>query len=209
MMCTKSNILTMGLIAMIGFGIGLHLDLYDRGDMYRIQNIISQSIVKSQSSMIQYAFMSDDTGGFISQATVGFGLGTVLIDPDGPAENMQEFIDNKVTKCIFHTDEDIDEPICIVCKLVDKKIEPCVDIFLDFLSFPDGTTQDDLNLGLASLGITITGKANANFMGADDLFVWDVDFEHSSAEGTPQDDNDIESPEGVGTSDGYCDGCDG
>ncbi len=209
MMLTKSNILTMGLLAMIGFGIGLHLDLYDRGDMYQIQNIISQSVVKSQSSMMQYAFMSDDTGGFISQATVGFGLGTVLIDPDGPTENMQEFIDNKVTKCIFHTDEDIDEPICIVCKLVDKEIEPCVDIFLDFLSFDDGTTQDDLNLGLASLGITITGKANANFMGADDLFVWDVDEEHSSAGGPSQDDNDIESPVGVGNSDGYCNGCDG
>jgi len=206
MMLTKSNILTMGLLAMIGFGIGLHLDLYDRGDMYQIQNIISQSVVKSQSSMMQYAFMSDDTGGFISQATVGFGLGTVLIDPDGPEENNQEFIENKITKCIFHTDEDIDEPICIVCKLVDKEIEPCEDIFLDFVTFPDGTTQDDLNLGLASSGITITGKANQGFTGADDLFVWDVDVDHLSAQGSGQNDNDIESP---GVPGGYCDGCDG
>jgi len=206
MMLTKSNILMIGLIVMIGFGAGLHLDLYDKGDMYRIQNILSQAVVKSQSSMIQSAFMSDDANGFISHATIGFGLGSELIDPDGPAENQQEFIDNKVTECIFHSDEDIDVPICIVCKLVDKKIEPCEDIFLDFVSFPDGTTQDELNLGLASSGITITGKANMGFTGADDLFVWDVDVDHSSAQGPGQDDNDIESP---GTPGGFCDGCDG
>jgi len=202
----KSDYLMMGLIVMIGFGIGLHLDLYDKGDMYRIQNILSQAVVKSQSSMIQSAFMSDDANGLISHATVGFGLGSLLIDPDGPAENQQEYIENKVTECIFHSDEDIDLPICIVCKLVNEKLEPCEDIFLDFVTFPDGTTQDELNLGLASSGITITGKANMGFTGADDLFVWDVDVDHSSAQGPGQDDNDIESP---GTPGGYCDGCDG
>ncbi len=209
MMLTKSNILMIGLIVMIGFGAGLHLDLYDKGDMYRIQNILSQAVVKSQSSMIQSAFMSDDANGFISHATVGFGLGSELIDPDGPAENQQEFIENKVTECIFHSDEDIDLPICIVCKLVNVELEPCEDIFLDFVSFPDGTTQDELNLGLASLGITITGKANAGFTGADDLFVWDADEEHMSANGAADEDDDIESPEGIGTSDGFCTGCAG
>jgi len=191
MMLTKSNILMIGLIVMIGFGAGLHLDLYDRGDMYRIQNMITHAVVKSQGSMVQSAFMSDDGNGFISHATVGFGLGSVLIDPDGAEENRQEFIENKVTECIFHTDEDIDLPICIVCKLVNKELEPCEDIFLDFVSFADGTTQDDLNLGLASLGITITGKANDGM--PDDLFVWDADVNHISLMGNPDEDDDIEN----------------
>jgi len=202
----KTDIMFFACIVAIGFGVGLHLDIIDKGDMYKIQNILSQAVVESQSALIQSAFMSGDANNLISHATVGFGLGTVLVDPDGPEENGLEYIDNQITECIFHSDEDIDESICIVCALVNEELDPCVDTFLDFTTFPDGTTQDDLNLGLASSGITITGKANQGFTGADDLFVWDVDVNHLSAEGPAQNDNDIENPAVPG---GYCDGCNG
>ena len=133
------NVIIIFSIIGIGFGAGLHLNLIDdNATMYRIQNLIPKTLVYSEGlPFFNLAFMSGQGNGLISHATVGFGLGSVVIDPNKIPNDGDEYFDNLITQCEFHSGEDIDEPICIVCRIKDThEKDPCVDRWLGLTEFP-------------------------------------------------------------------------
>jgi len=162
-----SNVILIFSIIGIGFGAGLHLELIDdSATMYRIQNLIPKSLVYSDGlPYFDLAFMSGQSNGLISHASVGFGLGSVVIDPDETIKG-DEYIDNRITECIFHSEEDIDEPICIVCRILDTH-EKCVDQWLDLTEFDHGAllSNEDGFTNAVIPGVTISAIANSNSQG--------------------------------------------
>jgi len=168
-MSIVSSVIIIFSIIGIGFGAGLHLNLIDdNAAMYRIQNLVPKTLSFSDGlPFFNLAFMSGEANGLISHATVGFGLGTVVIDPDESPNNGDEYFDNRITECIFHSDEDIDEPICIVCRLKDTH-EECVDLWMGLDEFEHGTL-----LNTQILGVTVTAVANGNF--PNEVMIFDSD----------------------------------
>ena len=81
-------ILILALLPVYGFGIGLHLDLIDKGEMFRIQDLINDASVETQSNLLMSsAFMSGDGEGLIQQASISLGLAKVLVDPNEVPNN--------------------------------------------------------------------------------------------------------------------------
>jgi hypothetical protein len=63
-------ILILALIPVYGFGIGLHLDLIDTGEMFHIQDLVKNVSVESQNdSLFSNAFMSANIEGVIQHAS--------------------------------------------------------------------------------------------------------------------------------------------
>ena len=76
-------ILILALIPVYGFGIGLHLDLIDSGEMFHIQDMVNDASVEYQSNLLMSsAFMSGDSEGLIQHASISLGLAKVLVDPN-------------------------------------------------------------------------------------------------------------------------------
>jgi len=212
----RNTLAIIALIPLYGFGIGLHLDLIDTGEMYHIENLVKNAVLESQSNLLMStAFMSGNGVETINHAYVGLGLGKVLVDPDEISGNGDEYFDNKIEECIFHSDDDIDQRVCLACKILKKEIEPCEDsIFLDFQDLVDGTLQDgpgSINEALEPFGITIKGIATFNSM-PDDLVIWDPDVDHFSIDDNfenspPTEDDDLENDDSPAMGDCiFCEG---
>ena len=130
-----NTILILVLLPVYGFGIALHLDLIDSGDMFHIEELIKNVNLESQNdSLLSNAFMSSSVEGLIQHAYVDLGLKKVLVDtsPDEPGSG-DEYFDNLINECSFHSDDSIEGNVCVVCTLLDKEIEfPCIDFWIDF-----------------------------------------------------------------------------
>ena len=83
----------------IGFGAGIHLGIIDdSATMYKIQNLLPENLILSNGlPFFNIAFMSGQSQGLISHATVSFGLGKTLVDNDGVLQSGDEYYDNKIT----------------------------------------------------------------------------------------------------------------
>ncbi len=204
------NVIIIFSIIGIGFGAGLHLNLIDdNATMYRIQNLIPKDLVYSEGlPFFNLAFMSGQGNGLISHATVAFGLGTVVIDPNKIPNDGDEYFDNLITQCEFHSEEDIDEPICIVCRIKDThEKDPCVDRWLGLTEFPHGTLlyNEEGFPNAVIPGVTITAVANTNSQGGvNAVMIFDGD-------GFPlgDDDEDPTDPDPDLRVSGHCPDCAG
>jgi len=187
-----SSVIIIFSIIGIGFGAGLHLNLIDdSATMYKIQNLIPKNFALSDGlPFFDLAFMSGQSQGFINHATVSFGLGKILVDGDGIPGTGDEYYDNKITECVFHSEENIDEPICIICRLLDTH-DDCVDLWLGLDEFEHG-----LLLNTQIPGVTVSAIAKGNFPNEVMIFV-------SDNTNPNDDDRDLETP-GVG---GICGDC--
>jgi len=59
-----NTILILVLLPVYGFGIALHLDLIDSGDMFHIEELIKNANLESQNdSLLSNAFMSSSVEG--------------------------------------------------------------------------------------------------------------------------------------------------
>ena len=56
----------------------------------------------------------------IEHAYIDFGLDKVLVDPNEQPDTGDEYFDNLITECSFHSDESIADSVCVVCKLIGK-----------------------------------------------------------------------------------------
>jgi len=147
-------ILMIILVAMIGFGSALHLNILEKGDLYGIQDLADNATVVYENNLISSVFMSGEDGDWgehdgedgdsqtvIEHATVGFELDKFVVDPTPETGwTGDEYFDNRITDCKFHSEEDIDEPICIVCKLIDTHLDPGNVISTGLVELPDGYT---------------------------------------------------------------------
>jgi len=176
-------------IAGIGFGAGMHLGLIDdSATMYKIQNLLPKNLVLSNGlPFFNLAFLSGQSQGFIDHATVSFGLGKVVVEDE---YGVPLYFDNRITECEFHSDEDIDEPICILCRILDTH-DDCVDLWIGLDEFEHG-----LLLNTQILGVTVSAMANGGFPNEVMIFVSDNNVLND-------DDPDLETP-GVG---GICGDC--
>ena len=176
-------------IAGIGFGAGMHLGLIDdSATMYKIQNLLPKNLVLSNGlPFFNLAFLSGQSQGFIDHATVSFGLGKVVVEDE---YGTPLYFDNRITECEFHSDEDIDEPICILCRILDTH-DDCVDLWIGLDEFEHG-----LLLNTQILGVTVSAMANGGFPNEVMIFVSDNNVLND-------DDPDLETP-GVG---GICGDC--
>ncbi|MGI0077566.1 MAG: hypothetical protein ACREAU_09235, partial [Nitrosopumilaceae archaeon] len=75
----------------------------------------------------------------LEHAFIDLGLDKVFVDPNGQPNTGDEYFDNLITECSFHSDESIHGNVCLACLLVDKKIEPCDDLTLSLTEFAHGT----------------------------------------------------------------------
>ena len=176
-------------IAGIGFGAGMHLGLIDdSATMYKIQSLLPKNLVFSNGlPFFNLAFLSGQSQGFIDHATVSFGLGKVVVEDE---YGVPLYFDNRITECEFHSDEDIDEPICILCRILDTH-DDCVDLWIGLDEFEHG-----LLLNTQILGVTVSAMANGGFPNEVMIFVSDNNVLND-------DDPDLETP-GVG---GICGDC--
>ena len=128
-------------------------------------------------------------------AFIDLGLSKVLVDPNGVADTGDEYFDNLITECSFHSDKSINGKVCLACFLVDKKIEPCEDLFLGLTEFVHGTilnTQID--------GVTVTAEA---FGGRpNNVIIFEGNTPGGSTDTASQPDPDLRA-------DGICPGCAG
>ncbi|MGQ0791632.1 MAG: hypothetical protein ACT4NJ_05325 [Nitrosopumilaceae archaeon] len=96
-------------------------------------------------------------------AYIDMELDSVLVDPNKDVIG-DEYFDNLITECSFHSAESIEGKVCLTCKIVDTKVEPCEDLFLSFTQFPHGTilgnTEGFPNAVIP--GVTITAVANTH-----------------------------------------------
>ena len=167
-------ILILALIPVYGFGIGLHLDLIDSGEMFHIQDMVNDASVEYQSNLLMSsAFMSGDSEGLIQHASISLGLAKVLVDPNEEPNSGDEYFDNLLNECIFHSDESIEGNICVVCKLVDTEI-PCKDMWIDFEELEHGTEHQEIVDHLKdNFGITLTVDGEN---GIDEAIIYDSRF---------------------------------
>ena len=188
-----SNVIIIFSIIGIGFGAGLHLNLIDdNAAMYRLQNVVPKNISLSDGlPFFNLAFMSGEADGLISHATVAFGLGSVVIDPNEIANDGDEYFDNVIKQCEFHSGEDIDEPICIVCRILDThEKEECVDQWLGFTEFEHGTllSNEDGFPNAVIPGVTVSAVANTHSGGGENaVMIFDGDTLGGFGEGTTPD----------------------
>jgi len=133
----------IALIPLYGFGVGLHLDLIDTGEMFHIENLVKNADLESQSnSLLSNAFMSTDVEGLIQHASISLGLVKVLVDPSIEEPNSgDEYFDNLINECRFHSDESIEGNTCVLCKLVDPEINDV--IAKGVIELPDGYEASD------------------------------------------------------------------
>lgn len=176
-------------IAGIGFGAGMHLGVIgDSAIMYKIQNILDNSILSYKNNLLKSAFMSGVAEELIGHAQVSFELGKKVVDPDEEPGTGDEYYDNLITECVFHSDQSFDDNVCIVCKIIDTHGD-CVDLFLSFHDFEHGTIIDN-DQGFPNTaipGVTVTAVANTHSGGGKDaVIIFDGDFD-----GTPVRDPDL------------------
>jgi len=141
-----NTILILVLLPVYGFGIALHLDLIDSGDMFHIEELIQNIDLQSQSdSLFSNAFMSSDVeGGIIEHAYIDLGLKNVLVDPNEIPNSGDEYFDNLINECSFHSDDSIEGNVCVECKLLDEHLRfPCIDFWIDFDGVGNGEHQDN------------------------------------------------------------------
>ena len=123
--------------------------------------------------------MSGSAESLISHAQVALGLGKVVVDPDGYPSTGDEYYENKINECIFHSQENIDEPICVICRIKDTH-EKCVDLWMGLDEFEHG-----LLLNTQIPGVTVTANANGNF--PNEVMIFDGDTLGGFGEGTTPD----------------------
>ncbi len=167
-------ILILALLPVYGFGIALHFDLIDSGEMFHIQDMVNDASVEYQSNLLMSsAFMSGDSEGLIQHASISLGLAKVLVDPNEEPNSGDEYFDNLINECIFHSDESIEGNICVVCKLVDTEI-PCKDMWIDFEELEHGTEHQEIVDHLKdNFGITLTVDGEN---GIDEAIIYDSRF---------------------------------
>ena len=147
------------------------------------------------------------------QASIDLKLDNVLVDPNEEVTG-DEYFDNLITECSFHSAESIEGKVCIACKVVDTKVEPCEDLFLSFTQFPHGTilgnTEGFPNAVIP--GVTITAVANTHSGGGKNAaIIFDGDTPGDSDE-NPTPDPDLRADGNQGDAnnlDGICPNCAG
>ncbi len=83
---TKSILLIILIMPLYGIGIGLHLDIIDKGEMFHLQDLINNAGLQVRdNSFLDNAFMNVDVHGPISSASIDLVLDKVLVDDDGMA----------------------------------------------------------------------------------------------------------------------------
>jgi len=139
----NTSLAIIALIPLYGFGIGLHLELIDTGEMFHLENIVKTADVDFKSnSLFSDAFMSTDVEGIIQHASISLNLVNVLVDPSIEEPNSgDEYFDNLINECTFHSDESIEGNTCVLCKLVDPEIEDV--IAKGIIELPDGYQASD------------------------------------------------------------------
>ena len=117
----------------------------------------------------------------MEHAFIDLGLDKVLVDPNEQPDTGDEYFDNLITECSFHSDESIADSVCIVCKLVDKKTEPCDDLDLTLIDFPHGTILNTQIDGVTVSADAFGGKPDKVIIydGDTNLGNWDDDLEAS------------------------------
>ena len=146
-------------------------------------------------------------------AYIDLELDNVLVDPNEEVTG-DEYFDNLITECSFHSAESIEGKVCIKCKVVDTKVEPCEDLFLSFTQFPHGTilgnTEGFPNAVIP--GVTITAVANTHSGGGKNAaIIFDGDTPGDSDE-NPTPDPDLRADGNQGDAnnlDGICPNCAG
>lgn len=213
----KAPILLLGLFVVVGYTTGLGAEYLVEGEMSKIQQLVNGATMDIKLfSMIKTAQMSQTMQEIIDSASISFEINPHLEDPDGIVGNGDEFFENTIDMCRFHSDSDIDgtfffnddgqnsqfdnfdDGICIVCKILSEEEIPCEDIILDFTNLPDESTQNQINNALASDGITVSAQAFSN-QDPNSVIIFDSDIAHGTG------DADIESP----VAGGLCAGCGG
>ena len=88
---------------------------------------ISSSIIAIStgfsSGALKTGQMSDELSSIIDVASVSFGLAVQPVDPN-PKIVGDEFLDNIIKECKFHSDQSINTKTCVVCKLNDANGKP-------------------------------------------------------------------------------------
>src|SRR3990172_3586966 len=146
-------------------------------------------------------------------ASIDLELSSVLVDPNKDVIG-DEYFDNLISECSFHSAESIEGKVCIKCKVVDTKVEPCEDLFLSFTQFPHGTILGNTE-GFPNAvidGVTITAVANIHSGGGKNAaIIFDGDTEGDNDESpTPDPDLRADGNQGDGNDlNGICPKCAG
>ena len=194
------------IVAVIGYASGLGLEVLVEGEMAKVHQFVfaSHYTFYSVNPLIKSAEMSSSLQSIIDSASIGWGIKPLLIDEQG-----EKFFKNIVNECKFHSpesikgfdfpDDNIDDGICLVCKILGEP-GPCVqDIWLDFAEDEfienkwDPMFTDDINTQFGILGFDVTVSAVAATSGEpnqvaifDPLIAHgqgDPDIEHTSVGG--------------------------
>ena len=82
-------------------------------DSLGILNYPSNDIIP----LIKYAHLAEGTQIIISHASIGFDVGSTLMDPDGIPDSEDEYFVGGITQCNFHSFDDVPFNTCVLCTL--------------------------------------------------------------------------------------------
>jgi len=135
----RSSLFLFLIVAVVGYAGGLGLEVLVEGELSKTQQFVYNVhyTFYSLDSLIKSAEMSTSLQSIIDSASIGWEVGPLLIE-----ENGKKKFKNIVNECKFHSVEsidgydfpydNIDDGICIICKILGED-DPCVeDIWLDF-----------------------------------------------------------------------------
>jgi hypothetical protein len=86
------------------------------------EKLISLGILDNPSfsyviPLIKHAQLAEGTQVVISQASISFGVGSTLMDPDGIPNSEDEYFADGITQCNFHSYDDVPFNTCVLCTL--------------------------------------------------------------------------------------------
>jgi hypothetical protein len=67
--------------------------------------------------LIKHAQLAEGTQVVISHASISFGVGSTLMDPDGIPNSEDEYFADGITQCNFHSYDDVPFNTCVLCTL--------------------------------------------------------------------------------------------
>ncbi|MDH3677516.1 MAG: hypothetical protein OEQ12_04360 [Nitrosopumilus sp.] len=79
--------------------------------------ILDSTSYSFMSPIVNYAQLAEGAQILISSASISFGIGSTLIDPDGIPNSRDEFLADGISECNFHSFDSFSNSTCVLCTL--------------------------------------------------------------------------------------------
>jgi len=137
----KKNIILLGAIfPIIGFGLGYGFLFLVPEEMTVSSQFLDYVVDAQNISILKSAELSSNVQSIIEQASIGFGIGSFLQDPDSIPNTEDEFFVNGIDECRFHSAENIERETCVICALTNSQ---GVEVAQGRVDLPQGYTASD------------------------------------------------------------------